>query len=220
MLLAGAKKLIKFFKILLIRLLSDELCVLFLGGIWKVKMRANSCKSTTIRNIFIEIYYCYLSKYCCNIGFTAIFDSKPILPHRFFGIFISRYAKIGKNCVIFPHVVIGSNTIPDSKMKGSPTIGNNVFIGAGASIIGNVRIGDNCRIGSNCTVTQDIPENSLVVMEKPLIIKKMDMNNKFYSQNKDGYWTYSKEGIKIIETDEKCISQLSEIDMAWEQKKR
>jgi serine acetyltransferase len=213
-------KLVKLFNIILIRLLSDAISIKILGGIWKVRNKASSVKNSTIRNIYINIYYCYLSKYCCCIGHTAIFDSESILPHDFFGIFISRHAKIGKNCVIFPHVIIGSNTIPDSKHKGSPVIGNNVIIGAGASIIGNIKIGDNSRIGSNCIITCDIPENSLVVMEKPLIIKKLNMDNKFYTQNEEGYWVYAKDGQKIIETDKKCLNHLHEIDIEWEKRIR
>jgi serine O-acetyltransferase len=215
-----SNKLLNLFFLILIRLLSDELSVELLGGIFKIKTRINLLKDKLPRKIFIKIYYSYLSKYCCYIGYTAIFDDEPILPHGFFGIFISRHAKIGKNCVIFPNVIIGSNTIPDSKRKGSPTIGNNVYIGAGASIIGNVSIGDNCRIGSNCTITRDIPENSLVIMEKPRIIEKLDMNNKFYAQNAKGCWRYSRDGKKIVETDENCMNQLHEIEIEWDRKKR
>ena len=116
-------------------------------------------------------------------------------------------------------MVIGSNTLSDSRRKGSPTIGNNVFIGASATVIGNVRIGNNCRIGSNCVVTCDIPDNSLVVMDKPRIITKLNMNNKFYTQTEEGCWRYNNNGEKIIETDKNCINDLHEIDVEWEIKK-
>lgn len=49
-------------------------------------------------------------------------------------------------------------------------IGDNVYIGAGAKIIGNVRIGDNVRIGANCVCAEDIPDNATVVLPKPRII--------------------------------------------------
>ena len=51
-------------------------------------------------------------------------------------------------------------------------IGDNVFIGAGAKIIGGVTIGDNVKIGANCIIVEDIPSNSTVVMPKPRIIIK------------------------------------------------
>ena len=56
---------------------------------------------------------------------------------------MSYMAKIGKNCTIFHQVTIGSNTLEGSKHYGAPTIGDNCFIGAGAKIIGKVKVGDN-----------------------------------------------------------------------------
>ena len=105
-----------------------------------------------------------------DIPLITQIDGMPTFPHGLTGIFISNGAKIGKNCVIFHQVTIGSNTLPDSRGKGAPVIGDNVFIGCGAKIIGNVRIGNNVRIGANCVVTQDIPDNATVVLEKPRII--------------------------------------------------
>lgn len=106
------------------------------------------------------------------------------MPHGLFGIYISHGAKVGKNCVIFNNVTIGSNTLSDSKGYGAPTLGNNVYIGAGAKIIGNVKIGDNVRVGANCVVTKDIPKNTTVVLEKPRIIRKKKNNNKYIDWKK------------------------------------
>lgn len=101
----------------------------------------------------------------CSLGNNIVF------PHGLCGIFISQGAKIGNNCTIFQHVTIGSNMFKDSKTFGSPTIGDNVFIGAGAKIIGNVKIGNNVRIGAGAIINMDIPNNCTVVMSKPTIIK-------------------------------------------------
>ena len=106
-------------------------------------------------------------------------------PHGFAGIHISIGAKIGKGCTIYQHAVIGSNTMPDSKNAGFPTIGDNVFIGAGAMIIGNVTIGNNVRIGAGAVVTKDVPDNSVVVMSGLRVIEKDEpLNNKFISASK------------------------------------
>ena len=102
-----------------------------------------------------------------------------VTPHGPTGIHISAYAKIGTGCTILQGVTVGSNTFADSKKGGFPVIGNNVFIGAGAKIIGGITVGDNVRIGANCIVVEDVPANSVVVMEKPKIFSKPDMNNKF-----------------------------------------
>lgn len=106
-------------------------------------------------------------------------------PAGLYGIFISSRAKVGDGCVIFPHVTIGANTLPDSKGAGFPIVGNNVYIGVGAKIIGNVTIGDSVRVGANCCVTEDVPSNSVVVLEKSKIIQKTDaVKNEFLTPAK------------------------------------
>ena len=91
-------------------------------------------------------------------------------PHGMAGIFISYGAKVGPGCTIFHQVTIGSNTLPDSRGQGAPVIGRNVYIGAGAKIIGGVTVGDNARIGANCAVTFDVPANATVVPGQPKVI--------------------------------------------------
>ncbi len=111
------------------------------------------------------------------IPLSARFEGKPSFPHEINGVFISKGAKIGKNCTIFHQVTIGSVTSSGSKNVGSPTIGDNVIIGAGAKIIGNVKIGNNVRIGANCVVVKDVPDNSTVVLPSPRIISHDEPRN-------------------------------------------
>jgi len=115
-----------------------------------------------------------------SIPYSVEIGGKPDFPHGLNGIFISLKANIGKNCIIFHQVTIGSNTLGSSKNCGAPKIGDNVFIGCGAKIIGGVTIGDNVRIGANCVVVEDVPENSTVVMGKPRIIKHSDKRDNVF----------------------------------------
>lgn len=116
---------------------------------------------------------------------STLFGGDPVFPHGPYGIFISGKARIGKGCVIFHQVTIGSNTLPDSKGKGAPTIGDNVFIGAGAKVIGNVKVGNNVRIGANCVIAKDVPDNTTVVCateryithEQPKMNQFIDITN-------------------------------------------
>ncbi len=101
-----------------------------------------------------------------HIGHGATFDGIPSFPHGLYGIIVSHNAKIGKNAKIFHQVTIGEGN------DGAPTIGDNVMIGAGTKITGNIRIGNNVKIGTNCVVVEDIPDNATVVMNKPRIIVK------------------------------------------------
>lgn len=93
-----------------------------------------------------------------DLGHGSYFAEPPILEHGLNGIIISHYAKIGKHCYIFQRV-----TIAEGKGKKSATIGDNCTIGAGAVIIGDVKIGDNVKIGANCVVTKDLPDNCTAV---------------------------------------------------------
>lgn len=101
-----------------------------------------------------------------SIGKGATFKTKPHLPHGIRGIFISHNVKIGENATIFHQVTIGEGK------DGAPTIGDDCYIGVGAKIIGNIKIGNNVRIGANCVVVEDIPDNCTVVMDKPRIIQR------------------------------------------------
>ena len=77
---------------------------------------------------------------------------------------MSHSAKIGKNCTILQNVTIGSS-------KGSaPTVGENCVIGAGAVLIGGIKVGNNCKIVANCTVFKDVPDNTTVVCQAPRYI--------------------------------------------------
>ena len=104
------------------------------------------------------------------IPITAKFGENTNFPHGLFGIFISKDAVIGNNCTIFHQVTIGRNDIKESKGYGTPIIGDNVYIGCGAKIIGSVKIGNNVKIGANCVVTCDLEDNCTCVSGNNRII--------------------------------------------------
>lgn len=104
-----------------------------------------------------------------HIGFnSAKFEGRPYLPHGLNGIIVSNDAIIGKECQLYHQVTIGGGN------GGSPVIGDNVLIGAGAKIIGPVKIGNNVKIGAGSVVTIDVPDDATVVMGKPRIILHRD----------------------------------------------
>jgi serine acetyltransferase len=121
--------------------------------------------------VLARVYKDHLARKGSWIGYRARIDGIPIFPHDMLGVFISDNCVIGKNCVIFQHVTIGSETRQDSQFRGSPVIGDNVYIGAGAKIIGGIRVGDNCRIGANVALTGHVPANTLVASARPRMIR-------------------------------------------------
>ncbi len=98
-----------------------------------------------------------------------------------YGITINSEAKIGKNCNIHKGVLIGQEN--RGERKGTPVIGNNVWIGINACIVGKVTIGDNVLIAPNSFVNCDVPSNS-VVFGNPCIIKHRDNATEGYINNK------------------------------------
>lgn len=86
------------------------------------------------------------------------------------GIVIGETAVIGNDCVIFHGVTLGG--VNSSKTKRHPTLKNNVIVGTGAKILGNITIGENVKIGANSVVLKDIPDNAVAVGMPARVIKK------------------------------------------------
>ncbi len=90
------------------------------------------------------------------------------------GVVIGETAEIGNNCVLFHNVTLGGTGKHTGKRH--PTIGNNVLIGTGASLLGPIHVGDNVLIGANSfVVMRDIPSNCTVAGTPAKIIKRNDM---------------------------------------------
>ena len=77
------------------------------------------------------------------------------------GTVIGETAIIGNNCLFYHNITLGS--VDNIQSKRHPTIGNNVMIGTGAVILGNITIGDNCKIGASSIILKDVPQNTTVV---------------------------------------------------------
>jgi serine O-acetyltransferase len=77
---------------------------------------------------------------------------------HFGGVIISGYAQFGDNCRIRNGVVVGLRRVDE---KFAPIIGDNVDIGAGAKVLGPIRIGNNVVIGANAVVLSDVPDDSV-----------------------------------------------------------
>lgn len=77
---------------------------------------------------------------------------------HFGGIVISGYAKFGDDCRIRNGVVVGLRRVDE---PAAPVIGNNVDIGAGAKVLGPIKVGDNVVIGANAVVIRDVPDDCI-----------------------------------------------------------
>ena len=86
------------------------------------------------------------------------------------GVVVGETTVIGNNVTLFQGVTLGGTG--KEKGKRHPTLGNNVVVGTGAKILGNIRIGDNVNIGANAVVIRDVPANSTVVGVPGRVAKK------------------------------------------------
>lgn len=95
---------------------------------------------------------------CCNciIGRGADFGPGFVLIHST-GVVINSSVRGGSNVLIEHQVTIGADR------RRTPVIGSDVFIGAGAKVIGGVTVGDGARVGANAVVVRDVPPHSTVV---------------------------------------------------------
>ena len=86
------------------------------------------------------------------------------------GVVIGETSEIGDNCTIYHGVTLGGTG--KDKGKRHPTIGNNVLIGAGAKILGPIKVGDNARIGAGSVVMDEVEPNSTVTGPKARVVRR------------------------------------------------
>lgn len=116
---------------------------------------------TNTNNRWGQMLYSYRLR---KLGYKTGFQIPPnvcgpgITIYHYGAIIINDKTRIGRNVVLYPGVLIG-HKVPG---QSAPIIGNNVFIGSGAKIIGNVHIGDNVVIAPNAVVVKDVTSNTKV----------------------------------------------------------
>lgn len=113
------------------------------------------------KNIFCRIQLFLLEiinhQLATRLGFSIpknVFGAGLCIVH-YGTIVVSSKAVIGENCRIHPSTSIGD-------YNGTPILGNNVYIGPGAKLFGNITVGNNVAVGANAVVNADIPENVTV----------------------------------------------------------
>lgn len=178
------------------------------GSEWKLKQLCIDEQRPLLKRIFISLYGIFQYENNSSIAWNSNFLGEPCFPHGPKSIFVSGAARIGRNCVIFQQVTIGSNLLLDSKGMGAPVIGDNCYIGAGAKIVGGVTIGNGVRIGANSVVYKDVPDNSIVVSGQQIIITRGEpLDNRFFSFR--GEWMYFDESRWVAVTEEAVLRKLS-----------
>lgn len=116
----------------------------------------------------------WLSQMMRNLTGIEIHPGATIGPRLFIdhgmGIVIGETAEIGADVTLYHGVTLGGTSW--QKGKRHPTLGNGVVVGAGAKILGPIRVGDNSRIGANAVVVKPVPSDSVVVGVPGEIVKR------------------------------------------------
>lgn len=118
--------------------------------------------SSLLYRLICWYYHCDIP---CSLNLKGVYFC-----HRGFGIVINPNTSIDEGTYIQHGVTIGSRD--DIKNPKAPTIGKNCYIGAKATIIGDITIGDNVKIGAGAVVLTDIPDGATAVGVPARIIKK------------------------------------------------
>ena len=126
------------------------------AGIWHATMR----KVAKARYLFWSVIT------QSDIEPRAKLGKRLMIPHPN-GVVIHEDAVIGDDCMIMQQVTIGM--IGEGQV---PRLGNSIYVGAGAKIIGKVTIGDGARIGANAVVTKDVPPGCTAVGVPAKIIRR------------------------------------------------
>ena len=97
---------------------------------------------------FLHRFQTYFNRFTGNCQISTNVPKSTWIPHPT-GIVIAKRVKMGENCTVFQNVTIG---VKGKGQKGVPTIGNNVVVGAGAVIVGDIKIPDNTTVKANSLV--------------------------------------------------------------------
>jgi len=122
--------------------------------------------------LLYKMYFMWLRRHTGIYLMPNVFDKGLNLVH--FGyVWIDDQAVIGRNCTLLPRVLLGKRRADVSVPH--IFIGDNCYIGTGATILGPIHIGDNVVIGAGAVVIHDIPDNSVVAGNPARVIKRIDL---------------------------------------------
>lgn len=144
------------------------------GGLWAYRQRLLTIdRRTPLGRLRTAIYKQRLDDLGGYISLLAEFAGPPTFPHKPHGVFIAPGARIGRGVTIYQQVTIGKNDQPGHPRHGAPIIGDDVYIGAGAKIIGRVTIGDGARIGAGAIVVKDVPAGTTAVSPAAVVLEQV-----------------------------------------------
>ena len=133
----------------------------------KIEYLYNCCRKNPLRRVQLFILEVLNHRLATRLGFTIpknVFGPGLCIVH-YGTIVVSPFSKVGANFRIHPSTSIGDK-------DGAPILGDNVYIGPGAKLYGNITIGDNVKIGANSVVNKSFPSDVTIVGVPAKILEK------------------------------------------------
>jgi len=135
-------------------------------GVWRMSVRPKLLRaplSLLYRFLFRRIR----NRYGVELPYSVRLGRRVVFEHQS-GIVVHGATEIGDDCIVRQNCTFGVRRLDD--LDGAPHVGRGVDIGAGAVLLGRIKIGDGARIGANAVVLDDVPPGGLAV-GVPAVIK-------------------------------------------------
>jgi serine acetyltransferase len=88
------------------------------------------------------------------------------------GIVVSHRARVGPGCILFQNVTLGEGIDPETREIGAPTLGRDVHVGPGATLLGPIHVGDRTKIMAGAVLTRSVPPDSLVRPQESIVTSR------------------------------------------------
>ena len=127
----------------------------------KYEFYSNTAPHSAAAKILRRIYQLRYHRASVRLGFSIpinVFGPGLSIAH-YGSIVVNKNARVGKNCRIQENVTIGAT----SGQNEAPVMGDNIFLGSGARVIGDIRIGSDTAVGANAVVVRSFPEGGVTL---------------------------------------------------------
>ena len=133
-------------------------------GSYRLGSWLNTARPFILIRLPLKVVSLVLNKFC-EIFMEMCIDPCAVIGEGLFiahigGVHINPDAVLGKNCDIAHRVTIGTSAMG---RKGAPVLGDDVYVGTGASIVGKIRIGSGAKIAANTLVITNVPDGATVM---------------------------------------------------------